>query len=764
MNGPPPETRHPGRAQARPARVLPAALALACGLAAACQRAPEPGPAPAAATPPPVSPTARMAQRLESLNARTTAEMNPFNSPAVVAALRARLAATQDPLDRLAVRFQLATHLINAGDVTAAIAEIVSLQATPAQQAAAMGAEFAAGLQDLLALAHLRQGEQANCVAHRTSESCIMPVRGTGVHAAQEGSRAAIEQYSALLRRMPGFLAGRWLLNIAYMTIGEYPQGVPPEWLIPESTFRSEADVPRFSDVAQAAGAASLGLSGGAVMEDFDGDGLLDLMTSSYGLRDPLRLYRSRGDGTFEERASAAGLDGLVSGLNLVTGDVDNDGDVDVFVPRGAWLREGGKIPNSLLRNDGRGNFEDVTEQAGLLAFHPTQVASFADYDGDGWLDLFVGNESDEKTGRHPSELYRGRGDGTFANVSQLLGDPDLGYVKGADWGDINNDGRPDLFVSVLGGPNRLFRNDGPAEGGRGWTFTDIGAAAGVTAPRFSFACWFWDFDNDGWQDLFVNGFLAGSPGHTAALYLGLPNDAEVGRLFRNRGDGTFEDVTVASRLGRVAVVMGANYGDMDGDGWLDCYLGTGDPDLRTVVPNRMFRNDGGKVFQDVTTAGGFGHLQKGHGVAFGDVDGDGDQDIYQNIGGAVTADIGHTVLFENPGNPNAWITLACEGRTSNRCALGTRIRAAVRTPRGRRDIHVTVDTGGSFGASSLRQEIGLGDATAIEEIAVTWPATGRVQVFRDVPLRRAFRVVEDEADLIPLTLPTFRFRAAPPG
>src|SRR5690606_6084208 len=121
-------------------------------------------------------------------------------------------------------------------------------------------------------------------------------------------------------------------------------------------------------------------------------------------------------------------------------------------------------------------------------------------------------------------------------------------------------------------------------------------------------------------------------------------------RLYRNRGDGTFDDVTQTTRLDRLLLVMGTSFGDLDNDGWLDLYAGTGAPNLLTLVPNRMFRNAGGRSFQDVTTSGGFGHLQKGHGIAFGDVDGDGDQDVYAVQGGWYSADHFRNLLFMNPG------------------------------------------------------------------------------------------------------------------
>jgi hypothetical protein len=175
-----------------------------------------------------------------------------------------------------------------------------------------------------------------------------------------------------------------------------------------------------------------------------------------------------------------------------------------------------------------------------------------------------------------------------------------------------------------------------------------------------------------------------------------------------------------------------------------------------------MFRNAEGKFFQDVTTAGGFGHLQKGHGIAFADFDNDGDQDIYEVMGGFFSGDNYRNVLYENPGFGRRWITLKLEGVKSNRAALGARIKVTVKTPAGTRAIHKTVSTGGSFGGSPLRQEIGLGDALAIESVEINWPATGRVQVLKDLALDRFYKIREDDAAATPWSLKKLKFVLVP--
>ena len=148
---------------------------------------------------------------------------------------------------------------------------------------------------------------------------------------------------------------------------------------------------------------------------------------------------------------------------------------------------------------------------------------------------------------------------------------------------------------------------------------------------------------------------------------------------------------------------MGANYGDLDNDGFPDCYVGTGIPDLRSLTPNRMLRNDGGTRFLDVTTTGGFGNVQKGHGVSFADFDNDGDQDVFEVMGGAFEGDLYQNVLYENPGHGNRWLRLFPQGVQSNRGAVGGRVRVRVRQPDGStRDIHHLIGSGGSFGANPL--------------------------------------------------------------
>ncbi|HET8643995.1 MAG TPA: CRTAC1 family protein, partial [Vicinamibacteria bacterium] len=338
-----------------------------------------------------------------------------------------------------------------------------------------------------------------------------------------------------------------------------------------------------------------------------------------------------------------------------------------------------------------------------------------------------------------PSRLFRNRGDGTFSDAARAAGLELTGYVKGAAWGDADNDGRLDLVVTQSYGPTLLYRNTGP--GKRRFP------APEALEPRSGLLTWFWDYDNDGWQDLFVSGYpvsgKANAAGQVAASDLGLPVTTERARLYRNDA-GRLTDVTAETRLDRVLYGVGGNFGDFDNDGWEDLYVSTGAPDFRALMPNRMFRGAGGQGFQDVTTAAGVGHLQKGGGVSLGDVDGDGDLDIYAVMGGEYPGDGFLDALFVNPGNRNRWLVLRLAGVRSNRSAIGARVSLRLRTPRGTREIHRVVGSGGSFGASTLQVEIGAGDATAVESLTVRWPS-GLTEQVRDVPLDAVLDVREGD-------------------
>ena len=688
--------------------------------------------------------TVRMAKRLAAL----AEQANPRNHPFLNDRLSELLLADADPKQvgrRAELELRRANELLRAGQSERASERYRALLDWVKDPEHQIRPSFQHTVHTGLAIAYLRAAEQQNCLEAHSADACLLPLEGGGRHQERRFTELAFETYGDLLNTEPDDLESLWLYNLAAMALGLHPDGIPENRRLPPGLFESEFEIGRFPNRAHHIGLAAEGRAGGVVLDDLDGDGRLDVLFSSWGLTEPLRFFHNLGHGIFEERTDEAGLEGITGGLNLVHGDYDNDGRLDVLVLRGAWLMSEGRHPDSLLRNLGGGRFEDVTETAGLLAFRPGQTAAWADFDLDGHLDLFIGHESAGPE-RHASRLLRNRGDGTFEDVSHTYGLLVEGFVKGVAWGDVDNDGRPDLFISRLGEPNMLWRN--------AQRFEDITASAGVAEPIFSFPTWFFDYDNDGWLDLYVAGYansyfetscrdsaadllhrrgfphLQGSPLQAVEP----PGPGSRGRLYRNRGDGTFEDVSRATGVDRVALTMGCNFGDLDNDGWLDFYLGTGAPDFRSQVPNLMFRNDRGRRFQDVTFSGGFGHLQKGHGIAFGDLDSDGDQDVVAVMGGAFTGDVFANAVFENPGHGARWLTLRLEGTSSNRAAIGARIQADLETADGTRSLHRVVSSGGSFGASSLQAELGLGKALSVEAIHVSWPG-GERQTFSGLPM-----------------------------
>ena len=221
-----------------------------------------------------------------------------------------------------------------------------------------------------------------------------------------------------------------------------------------------------------------------------------------------------------------------------------------------------------------------------------------------------------------------------------------------------------------------------------------------------------------------------------------MPTSSERSALYHGDGTGKFEDVTVDVGLARPDASMGANFGDLDGDGFLDFYLGTGYPKYDSLMPSVMYLNRGGQ-FVDVTTAGGFGNLQKGHAVAFADFDQDGDLDVFEQMGGAFPGDQFHDALYENPGLGNHWVSLKLVGEKSNRSAIGARITVDVKDGDSTRRIYRHVNGGGSFGGNPLRQTIGLGAADGIESIEIFWPASGIRQQFVDVDMDQLYIVNE---------------------
>jgi hypothetical protein len=680
-------------------------------------------------------------------------ENSLFTGERTARELRAELARRRDdqpPRDRLRLERWLAFHELRLGNVDAAITLLEDANALLPVLGGTLDPRQANATRFELAVAYMRRGETRNCVAMHSSDSCILPIRGRGVHVDQNPSRQAMAMLREVLTHDPSHLSARWLLNVAAMTVGEYPDGVEPAWLVPPATFASDEEVPRFTDVARELGLDARNLAGGVAIDDFDGDGIAEVVVSSSDPSVPLRYFVRQPDGRYLDRAQQAGLADTLGGASLVQADYDNDGALDLLVLRGAWLQRTGRQPKSLLHNDGHGHFTDVTFAAGLGEVHyPSQAAAWADYDGDGKLDLYVGNEWSDNFAA-PGQLFHNQGDGTFVDVAAQAGVRNERDAKSVLWADFDGDGRPDLFISNLNGANRLYRNRGDG------TFVDVAEQAGVAGPWSSFPAVAADFDNDGALDLFVGGYTAAHEPWVAdgarlfdqvvASFLGLPSSAELPHLFRGYGHGHFTDVSRAWGLNRVVLAAAASTGDIDADGFLDLHLATASPAYEALLPNVMLRNRSGHGFADVTTSGGFGHLQKCHAAVFADLDADGAEDLFLHTGGMFAGDAFTNAVLRNPGSGNRSVRVRLIGTRSNRSAIGARLRADIDDDGTRRSIYRTVSSASSSGAAPLTQTIGIARATKIDTLEVSWPASGAMQTLHDLPAGASVVVTEPAA------------------
>jgi hypothetical protein len=697
-------------------------------------------------TPPAEAPRPESHRRMVELLARVRDDAkrsNPFFGSAPLAQAQqelAKLPPGEKPKERWTALREIAFHELRLGRVDASLQahdearRIVGAHPRMFTPQEAVATAFDMGV------ACLRQGEVTNCIAQHCQASCIFPIEGGGVHSDKRGASRAYKLFEWVLQYQPSHAGAHWLLNLTAMTLGDYPAKVPESARIDLARFRTDAAFPRFQDVAREKGLAAPTLAGGIVADDFDGDGVIDLVNSNWGADEQVRFWKGGAEGTFVDRTREAGLLGITGGLNLIHADYDNDGDKDVLVLRGAWMRAFGRWPNSLLRNDGAAHFTDVTFEVGLAEpMFPTQAAAWADFDNDGDLDLYIGNESSPECAA-PSQLFRNDG-GKFTDIAKGAGVTNDAYAKGVAWGDIDTDGFPDLYVSNSGKPNVLYRNRGDG------TFENVTEKAGVGAPQTSFSTWFFDYDNDGALDLFVASYFPFLEPYVAWAARGA-SEFEPQALYKGDGKGGFRNVTREVGLERPNCTMGSNFGDLDNDGFDDLYLATGYPNYEALVPNVTLWNRGGASFTDVTLQSGMGHLQKGHGVALFDFDLDGDLDIYEDLGGAFPGDGYASALFENPGNGRAWIAVELTGVQSNRSAIGARIRVEVREGETRRSIWRHVTCGSSFGGNPLRQHFGLGAAQKVETLEVLWPTSKTRQVFTDVAARRLVRITEGRDEL----------------
>lgn len=486
-------------------------------------------------------------------------------------------------------------------------------------------------------------------------------------------------------------------------------------------------------------------LGAGAAWFDYDQDGDIDIYfvngADLPGMKSDVpptnALFRNNGDGTFTNVTDDAGVGDSGYGFSCAVGDYDNNGFPDLYITNfGA---------NVLYQNNGSGTFSDVTAQAGVGDSLWGASSAFADYDNDGYLDLFVANYVQFEVDSNPecgtigvrthcgpgafqgtaSVLYRNSGDGTFTDVTEESGvwNPN-GKGMGVIWCDYDNDADLDLFVANDKVEDWLYRNEGDG------TFKDVGLTSGVAlnemgAPYSSMAPVFGDIDNNGWFDLAITNF-----------------QDEPNSVYYNDGDGFFSDITYRSGIGGPSLTRlawGADFADLDSDGWLDLFVATGhleenvqllNPTTTYPQQNQLFLNRGDRTFDDVSDSSGDGLLLKrvSRGAAFGDFDNDGDVDIL-----ITNSNQSPDLLRNDTANNNRWLVFTAVGTRSNRSGIGTRIKVSAGGSVQMREIK----SGGSYPShSDMRLHFGLGESAAAEYIEIRWPS-GLIEHYKDVRSNR---------------------------
>ena len=294
--------------------------------------------------------TRKMIQRLADIRKSLDPIKLSFLSEQRAQLLAPMIERSTNALEKMNLRYSLAETLTEGGDPEAALEQFKLIEDFVRSLRQPVEEKWQVGFRMSKAIAMLRLGEQENCLRLHNAQSCLFPLQPAAFHEVTRGSRGAVEVLKAQLEKHPADLSARWLINIACMTLGEYPDKVPPQWLIPPKAFESQYPLPRFPNVAGALGLDTDGLSGGCILDDFDNDGFLDLVMSPLNLDGQIRYFHNEGDGRFTERTTEAGLRGLPGGLNIQQTDYNNDGWLDIWIERGGWCRNRDAFPAALAQ------------------------------------------------------------------------------------------------------------------------------------------------------------------------------------------------------------------------------------------------------------------------------------------------------------------------------------------------------------------------------------------------------------------------------
>ena len=464
----------------------------------------------------------------------------------------------------------------------------------------------------------------------------------------------------------------------------------------------------------------------GAVWADFDNDGFLDLIVASYNNLTNA-YYRNNGDGTFTRITLGDPVVDSDYHTFPAAGDYDNDGSLDLVVSAGVGAPSARH--NLLYHNNGDGSFHRVSGGSLTNLTGYFGECAWVDYDNDGFLDLFVTDTGPTDTGAK-NVLWHNSGDGTFTRILTGPLVTDLSFWTGAAWADYDNDGFMDVLVvnSSNGGANRLYHN------GRNGVFTPVLTnvvatdlwPAGALTPAWG------DYDNDGFQDLFVTS-----------------NGGTTNRLYRNNGNGTFSRITSGPMLRPPpgSLPNGAGWGDYDNDGYLDLFVSS------INGRNALYHNNGDGTFTEILSGSPVNDGAPGiycNTVAWIDYDNDGFLDLFvsQNNGPGLGL---ANLLYHNNRNTNAWLEVKLVGTASNRSAYGAKVRARAtiggKTFWQMRELH----SGAIYNTVPLVAHFGLGDATNVETVRIEWPS-GTVQEFQNVGAKQILTITEPPRLLASMT------------
>jgi enediyne biosynthesis protein E4 len=461
----------------------------------------------------------------------------------------------------------------------------------------------------------------------------------------------------------------------------------------------------------------------GCAFADLDNDGDDDIIVVGNAAK-TAGVFENDGLGFFTERSLASGIPTLTQASGIACADFDGDGDLDINFTQ---LADG----NVLVRNEGGFVFTPVSAAAGTTDHGAGEGAAWGDYNGDGWLDLFVPNYDGIKPGTagEPDVLYKNNGNGTFTNVARSLGLNSPGYGFQGAWSDYDQDGDVDLLLThdrghmaplFLG--NKLYRNDGGV-------FTDVSSSTGFGVQLFSMGLACGDFDNDQDWDYYTTNI-----GSIVAPFGG------ANPLLVNNGANVFEEQSVLWGVDLKAVkpstTSGAWWGciffDFDNDGWLDLLVNN------QLLSDRLLRNTGTPPFVDITSsvgiAGPTGGPKQSFSSATSDIDNDGDLDLLVNhMGGKAHLYINHE------GSERNWMKLRIAGVWPNLHAVGA--RSKIRTGAMWQMREVLAGANGYLGQNSLIQHYGVNEALIVDEVIVSWPGGAMVRTFTNVPTNQTWTI-----------------------